>query len=696
MSLRNLTFDVDFRGDAGAVTQMDSAVDELRNNALGAESAIDGMEEATTDLGRTTGSVHKMMDEAWRRTADAAQRATSAISRNWNNVSQGMANAGKTLSSTGKNLMTKVTLPIVGLGSAAIYSGAKFNDSMSKVQAISGATGEDLDQLREIAKELGRTTAHSASAAAEAMSFLALAGWDTAQILEATPHMLSLASAGAMDLAQAADIVSDTMSAFQMDASEAGAAADMFAAASSGSNTDIGQLSEAMRQAGASADAAGMDLAQTSAVLGVLADSGIKGGRAGTTLTAMLRDMRGAAEDGVLSIGDMAIEIYDAEGNMRDLGLIMAGVEQATQGMNTQQRDAALGAIFMEQSIRGANVMLATGSERYFALEGAITNSEGAAASMAETMEDNMGGAMRGLKSATEGLLITFGETMEPTVRSLTESLTKLTLWFSNLDESQRKTIITILAVIAAIGPIVWVIGKVLIVVSKLMLFLTKLWGVVSWVFGWIMVAVKVLAAIFSVSVGWIIAIIVALIAIGFLLWKYWDQIMGALGVAWGWFTSIVSDGWDFIKSLFWGGIEFIKSLNLLQAGKDLINGLITGVTERAKAAVDAVKNVASGMADTVKGFFGINSPSKLFMEYGVNLTEGLNVGMESEPLSYSERPVANTNTSSTSFSPNVNINITGGGNPRDTANEVRKEIEEWMDQYERKLELRNPAITVG
>ena len=378
----------------------------------------------------------------------------------------GLNKFGDNMIKAGKGMTMKVTAPLVGLGTAAIMTVSKFNDSMSQVSAISGATGEDLEALREQAKELGATTAHSASAAADAMGYLALAGWDTNQILAATPDMLDLATAAAMDLATAADIVSDTMSAFGMDATRAGEAADIFAKTSMSANTNVEQLGEALKYAGPTANAAGMDLAKTSAVLGVLADNGIKGSKAGTTFNAMLRDMKNEAVDGKVAVGDMSVALYNADGTMRDLGSVMADVGVATKDMTTMQRDMALGAIFGEQAIKGVNIMLTEGAEKYSDLEDAIYDSNGAAKEAAQIMGDNIGGAFREMKSAIEGAAISFGEVLEPHIRKAAEFVANLAGRFANLDDRTKKIIVAVAAVAAAIGPLLIAFGMIAKVVA--------------------------------------------------------------------------------------------------------------------------------------------------------------------------------------------------------------------------------------
>ncbi|MGV8164651.1 MAG: phage tail tape measure protein [Alkaliphilus sp.] len=454
-----------------------------------------------------------------------------------------LENAGKKLTGVGKNLTRAVTAPIVGLAAAAVYTVAKFDDSMAKVQAISGATEGELGKLRDMAKELGSQTRYSASQAADAMGFLALAGWKTTQILAATPDMLNLAAAAGMELSRAADIVSDTMSAFRMEADRAGEAADIFAAASMNANTDVLQLGEAMKHAGAGASAAGMTLAQTATVLGVLADSGIKGSMAGTTFNAMLRDLRGAAEDGTFAIGETSIALYDQEGNMRNLGDVMADVTKATKDMTVEQRDAAVGAVFKERSIRGVNIMLATGTKRYDELSEAIHNSEGASAEAAAIMEDTMGGAMRQLKSQLEGVLIQLGEQLVPIIReqiipllvAFGERLSALIDWFSQLEEGTQRNILTGIALLAVLGPLLIVLGAIISVTGKVVgafkaikaVFVSTKAAAAATTGG--LKALVIAKAVLFAKVIAVIAVIAALVAAIVWLVKNWDDVKASV-----------------------------------------------------------------------------------------------------------------------------------------------------------------------
>jgi TP901 family phage tail tape measure protein len=550
------------------------------------------------------------------------------------NLEKSFQNAGKAMTKAGKTLSTHVTAPLAGLATVSVATVAKFDDSMSQVAAISGATGNDLERLRDLAKDLGATTRYSASQAADAMTYLALAGYDTNQILSATPGMLNLAAAAGMDLATAADIVTDTMSGFQMSAERAGEAADIFAAASSKSNTNVEQLGEAMKYASSTANAAGMDLAQTAAILGVFADSGVKGSMAGTTFNAILRDMRNKAKDGAIAIGDMSIALYNADGTMRDLGSIMADVEQATKNMTTAQRDAALSAVFGSEAMRGVNILLATGSERYKELEQAMYNSTGTSQKMAKTMEDNVAGTFRALKSQMEGIMIQIGEQLAPILRdtiipllsSFGEKISNLIKWFAGLDEGTKRTIITILGIVAAVGPVLVFLGKVVGAIGTMIGIFTKL--KTAWA------AVTTVSNLFNASllanpITWVIVGIMALIAAIVLLWKNWDTVSQWLSNSWEWikktamnifqgiadfFTGIwegiknvVTEVWGAITEFFINTWENIKQIfnKALEAIKNVINNVWNSVKNVTSTVWNGIVSVITGIVNGIKNAIG-------------------------------------------------------------------------------------------
>ena len=247
------------------------------------------------------------------------------------------------------------------LAADALETGRTFESSMSEVQAISGATGEDLKLLSDTAKEFGASTVFSASESADALKYMALAGWDAHQSTDALGGVLNLAAASGMDLAKASDMVTDYLSAFGMQAKDSAYFADLLAYSQSNSNTSAEQLGEAYKNCAANLNAAGQDIETTTSLLAMMANQGLKGSEGGTALTAVMRDMTAKMKDGAIAIGDTNVQVMDAEGNYRDLTDILKDVEKATDGMGDAQKATALASTFTSDSIKGLNLILNAG-----------------------------------------------------------------------------------------------------------------------------------------------------------------------------------------------------------------------------------------------------------------------------------------------------------------------------------------------
>lgn len=307
---------------------------------------------------------------------------------------------------------------------SAINTGMEFGAAMSQVAAISGATGDELERLAETAKHYGETTVFSASQAAEALNYMALAGWDAQQSIDALGGVLDLAAASGMDLGAASDAVTDYLSAFGMQASQAGYMADMMAYAQSKSNTSASQLADAYGNCASSMHAAGQDIETTTAFLMALANQGIKGSEAGTQMAAVMRDLTQKMDNGAIKIGKASVAVQDAQGNFRDLNEIMTDIGKATEGLGTAEASAALMETFTARSIKAVNTILSEGTASVDAYEAALRDSTGTAAEQAEQMMDNLAGDVKVFQSALEGLQITASESMDGTARTLVQEAT--------------------------------------------------------------------------------------------------------------------------------------------------------------------------------------------------------------------------------------------------------------------------------
>lgn len=384
-------------------------------------------------------------------------------------VAGALGSIGAAAETAGRALTMHITGKLLDVGQAALQVGMDFDASMSNVYGLMSSLNlsqAQMDALRDTAREMGATTKFSASEAADAMGYMALAGWDDAQVIAGIPGVLNLAAAANMDLAKASDIVTDTMTPFGMAADRAGEAADVFAYAQANSNTTVEALGEAMKYAAPTADAFGMTLQDTAAAMGVLANAGIKGSQGGTTLNAMLRDMKNNAKNGAIAIGKTKVALTNADGSYRSYAAIIRDIDKATSSMTASQRDAALGAIFGDESLKGILATLKQGPDALDAMTEGMYACGGAAEDMAATMGDNLKGDLAILESGAQDMAIALSDWLMPAARGVVQGVTDLIGRFNALDDNTKNTIFRIGAMAAAAGPLLLNGGKVLTLLS--------------------------------------------------------------------------------------------------------------------------------------------------------------------------------------------------------------------------------------
>lgn len=510
---------------------------------------------------------------------------------------------GSSLKTVGNTITASVSLPLLALGAGAIKTASDFEAGMSKVSALSGATGNDLKMLEDKAKEMGATTKYSATEASDALSYMALAGWDAKQMAEGLEPSLKLAGASGMDLALATDIVTDTMSMFGMKASEATKMTDMLAYAQANSNTDVQQLGEALKYCGASANAMGYDLADTTALLGTFADQGLKGSSAGTTLNAMFRDMKKNAEDGKIAIGKKNVAIVDANGNYRDMTDILADVQKATEGMTQAERDMALSSIWGTEALKGINMAFEAGIPKIKDFEDGIRRSDGVASDMYDTMQNNLKGAIDNMKSAFEGVMITIGERLIPIFQNLVDGITNMFTWFNNLNPAIQNVIIGVGGFLAVLGPLLLIVGNIIIFITNLGTAIGTLTAFFS--------ASGVGAGLLATAIGLItgpvslvITAITALIAIGVLLYKNWDEIKAKCTQIWE--NSIkptiekVTNTLKSFLSSAWNGIKSFLS-NCWELLSELATTIWSSIKNSIETVCNTIKNIITTIWNSIK-----------------------------------------------------------------------------------------------
>lgn len=327
------------------------------------------------------------------------------------------------IAKAGIDLTTKVlqgaTAGVTALGAAAIKVGSDFEAGMSQVQAISGASGEDLEKLKNKAKEMGATTKFSATESAEALNYMAMAGWKTEDMLGGLEGVMNLAAASGEDLATASDIVTDAMTALGMQASEAGHFSDVLAAAASNANTSVGGMGETFKYAGAMAGTLGYSVEDVALATGLMANAGIKGTMAGTSLNSIMTRLSTNTNGARDAIEELGVAFFNEDGSARSLTDVMMELREATADMTTEQKANFANTVAGMEAQKGLSAILNATEDDYNKLSAAIQNADGCALEMAETMQDNLQGQLTILQSGLEGLGISLYETFQGTAKDV-------------------------------------------------------------------------------------------------------------------------------------------------------------------------------------------------------------------------------------------------------------------------------------
>ena len=406
---------------------MEQGADQITDAVADVDQSLEGMGDGVSQspLAEDMQGVSESVDASAEEIVDSIQDVEEAADQVGENadtsgLSQSFRDAENEIDSSCTGIdaaVSKATQVIAGFVSAAaitaavkqatqyvVQVGSAFEASMSEVQAISGATGAELEKMSAKAKQLGSTSRFSATEVSQAFKYMSLAGWDVSQSISAVDGVIQLAAASGMDWAAASDMVTDYLSAFGMEADQATYMADMLAYAQAHSNTTAEMLGEAYKNCAANLNASGQDIETTTALLEGMANQGKKGSEAGTQLAAIMRDLTAKMDEGAIQIGETSVAVMDAQGNFRDLTDIITDVDAATEGMGDAQKAAALASTFTSDSITGLNLILNEGIDKIAGYETELRNSSGAASDMADTMQNNLQGKITAAGSALEGL----------------------------------------------------------------------------------------------------------------------------------------------------------------------------------------------------------------------------------------------------------------------------------------------------
>lgn len=317
------------------------------------------------------------------------------------------------------NAMTKVAGKVGEIGTAAIKVGMTFEAEMSKVSAISGATGDELSSLTDKAKEMGAKTKFSATESAQAMEYMAMAGWKTADMLNGIEGIMNLAAASGENLATTSDIVTDALTAFGLSAQDSTHFADVLAAASSNANTNVSMMGETFKYVAPVAGALGFSVEDCGVAIGLMANSGIKAGQAGTSLRQMLSRLTKPTKEVQTAMNTLGLSLTDSVGNVKSLDTVMSDLRSGFSGLSKAEQTQIATSLAGQEAMSGLLAIVNASDEDFNKLKDSIYNADGAAAEMAATMQDNLAGQITILKSGLEGLGISIYESVEVPLKNL-------------------------------------------------------------------------------------------------------------------------------------------------------------------------------------------------------------------------------------------------------------------------------------
>ena len=581
-------------------TAQEQANEALKNGTISQEQ-YDALQREIVE----TEQELKRLEEQANQSATALQKISA--------TGEKLQTVGSNIESAGKKMLP-VTGAVTALGTAAVKTAADFDTAMSQVAAVSGATGSDLDALRDKAREMGAKTKFSASEAAEAMNYMAMAGWKTTDMLGGIEGIMNLAAASGEDLATTSDIVTDALTAFGLSADDSGHFADVLAAASSNANTNVSMMGETFKYCAPIAGALGFSVEDTAEAIGLMANAGIKSSQAGTSLRTIMNNLTGEVKICGSSIGEVTIATTNADGSMRGLSDILADCRVAFSGLSESEKAAAAETLVGKNAMSGFLALMNAGEADINKLSGAIANCDGKSAEMAATMQDNLAGQLQILKSQLEELAISFGELLMPAIRTIVGWIQQFVDWLNGMDEGTKKVIMTVALLAAALGPVLIVIGKVISAVGTIMTIVPKIAGVINVVKG---AFAALNATMLANPIFLIIAAIAALVAAFIYLWNncegfrqfwidLWENIKAVAVAVWTAISEFFTAAWEAIKlaaETVWNGIRDFFS-GLWEGIQLIFTTVVTAISTFLSLAWTAIQTTVTAVFTAISTFF--------------------------------------------------------------------------------------------
>ena len=569
-------------------TAQRQADEALRNGTI-SQQQYDGLQREIVET-----------EQELRRLEQQAEQSATALQK-IGATGEKLQTVGNKISSVGQKLLP-VTGVVTGLGTAAVKTAADFDSAMSKVAAVSGATGSDFDKLRDKAREMGAKTKFSATEAADAMNYMAMAGWKTEDMLSGIEGVMYLAAASGEDLATTSDIVTDALTAFGLTAGDSGHFADVLAAASSNANTNVSMMGETFKYCAPVAGALGFSVEDTAEAIGLMGNAGIKASQAGTSMRSIMTNLTGDVKLSGAAIGDVTIATTNADGSMRSLSAILADCRGAFAGMTEAEKANNAEALVGKNAMSGFLALMNAAPEDIAKVSGAVNNCKDAAKNMADTMQDNLEGQLTILKSQLQELAISFGDLLMPAVRSIVSGLQGMVDVLNAMPDGVKRVIMIVALLAAALGPVLIIIGKTLSAIGTIMTWAPKLAGAISAVKG----AFAALSATMMANpIAIVIAAIAALVAAFIYLWntneefrqfwiRLWNEIKEVAVRVWTAVSQFLVSAWNGIRNTavaVWNGI------------RDFFSGLWAGIKTLFTTVVTAISTFLVGAWNGIRTF---------------------------------------------------------------------------------------------
>lgn len=359
-------------------------------------------------------------------------------------ISTRMTGLSNAMVAVGSTLTKSVSVPLATIGAMALKTTADFDAGMSEVKAISGATGTEFKQLETKAIQMGAKTKYSATETASAFKYMAMAGWDTNDMLSGISGVMNLAAASGEDLATTSDIVTDALTAFGLSAKDSSHFADILAQASSRSNTNVGLMGETFKYVAPVAGALGYSAEDCAVAIGLMANSGIKASQAGTALRSLFTRLAKPTDTVAAAMEKYNITLTDANGNMKPLSTLMSEMRDRFSGLSEAQKANLAATLAGQEGMSGLLAIVNSSDDDFKNLTDSINNADGASERMAKTMQDNLKGSFTIFKSTVESAAISIGKKLTPEVRKFVDTGTNLVKKFNDMSDAEKTNVVNI------------------------------------------------------------------------------------------------------------------------------------------------------------------------------------------------------------------------------------------------------------